>query len=261
MPHDGIHAYASVPFTADINDQGRLFLDHVGLVYHWARRLLPAHDRVSLTDLLRAGMLGLQQAVDTYDRARIEASFKDHATSYVRNALLYELCAVDHLESDVRATARRISAAEEELAQCLGRTPEEREIAWCLDITPETLATMRTEIELARVASHRRATEQVAIALEEREEEETAPLVVSFQAPESCERKAAILQRALLRLKEQERLVISLLYYEGLSVADTAKVLALSPSVVTELRSRALRSLRRAAAPLQLVMNDHEVVS
>jgi len=83
------------PYAADIPLHERLFLDNIRLVYHVARRMMHAEGgHGSLSDFLRAGMVGLQHAAETYDSAA-NVPFVRHATPHIRRAILYEVTMVN----------------------------------------------------------------------------------------------------------------------------------------------------------------------
>jgi RNA polymerase sigma factor for flagellar operon FliA len=243
------------PYSADIPIHERLFLDNIRVVYHVARRMMHAEGgRGSLSDFLRAGMVGLQQAAESYDSAS-NIPFIRHATPHIRRAILYEVHTVNDAVGGLCVTARQIRAAEEELTESLGRRPNESEVAWCLDMSVATLANVRAELERACITSLRRACANFDDVIESFCE-------AAVSGPDAdpgpgavvrTEHDVEALKSAFLRLNEQERLVLTLVYYESLSTADVACVLRLSVPLVVQMRAKALQVLRRSFRPLYLI--------
>src|SRR5512132_2526742 len=102
--------------------EAQLVADHLPLVHHVVHELLgrlPQH--VSRDDLVSAGMLGLVQAARTFDPTH-GVPFDRHAANRIRGALLDELRAIDWASRSVRANARRLASADEQLTARLGRS-------------------------------------------------------------------------------------------------------------------------------------------
>ena len=107
-----------------------LLVDH----YHYLvertaqhlRRKLPG--AVELDDLISAGVFGLMNAVEAFDRGRA-VQFKTYCVHRIRGAILDELRRTDWVPRSVRSRAGELSGAVQSLELHLGRRPSEREIA------------------------------------------------------------------------------------------------------------------------------------
>jgi RNA polymerase sigma factor for flagellar operon FliA len=149
-----------------------------------------------------------------------------------------------------RRKTRSIAVARETLTRTLGRSPEPSELATTLGVDAETLWRWQADVEgavhvpLDRSASdHDGATVTPADVLGNGEELSDDRL--------AREEEVALLREALLGLKDQERTVLSLYYFEELKAREIAEVLGVSESRISQIRSKALGLLRNILAPLQ----------
>ncbi len=132
----------------------RLVREHLPLVRHAVAEVVgrvPRH--VSRDDLESAAMLGLAQAARTFDPGR-GIAFERHAGNRVRGALLDELRGSDWASRSVRARARRMQRATEELAVRLGRIPSVAEVAAELGMAPESLHKLLGDVHRATILNY-----------------------------------------------------------------------------------------------------------
>ena len=234
------------------NDTTRdaILRQHLGLVYHVAQQL--AHARandVELDDLVSAGTLGLIDAVEHFDTTR-GLAFSTFAAPRIRGAMLDELRRLDRVPRSVRRKTRQIDGVSIALAGVLGREPGHAELAEGLGIDLATLWRWQTERESTHVVSieggagsgdaGRSAGEWLA---GETGEEIDDSITLG--------QEAALLRDALLEIPEQERTVLSLYYFEELKLNDIARILEVSESRVSQIRSKAILRLRRRLAKLR----------
>lgn len=225
--------------------------EHLGLVHHVARKLkrgLAAE--ADLDELVSAGTVGLIHAADSFDASR-GLAFSTYAAPRIRGAILDELRKQDHATRSVRRKTRDLAAARDRLTHALGRRPTEAEMAEALGIDLPTLWRWTADAESAA---------PVSIDRPRREGDERAPAPADLLADEraaaveehvALSEEAAILREALLGLKEQERVVLSLYYFEELKLHEIAKVLGVTESRVSQIRTRALGRLRTDLAHLR----------
>src|SRR5213082_630688 len=129
----------------------REHLPLVGYVVSEIAHRVPGH--VSRNDLVSAGMLGLAQAARSFDPER-GIAFDRFASTRIRGALLDELRGRDWASRSVRARARGLQAAHEELTNKLGRTPNPDEVARMLDIPTETVHKLVDDVHRATVLNY-----------------------------------------------------------------------------------------------------------
>ena len=232
-------------------DQNKLVAQMAPLVkriaYHFMARL-PAS--VHVDDLIQAGLLGLLDAAKNFDDTQ-GAQFETYAIQRIRGSILDELRRQDHVPRSIRRKTREISAARESLMRATGRAPEDREIAAQLGIDLDTLWRWQSEIEgahhvpLDRAPGDREAT---APTPSETLSNEAEPGVEDAL---NHEQEVRILREAILKLKEQERVVLSLYYFEELKLHEIATVLDLTETRVSQIRTKALGKLRGELLPLR----------
>jgi RNA polymerase sigma factor for flagellar operon FliA len=216
----------------------------MGLVHHTAGQIARrVGDAVAYDDLVGAGSLGLVQAFGGFDPDR-GVSFVTYATTRIRGAVLDELRAADWRPRSVRTRARELESAASGLHASLGRPPRHVEVAKALDIDPATYWKWRGDAETGAV-----------VPLDERAGGPTGdrtpladrladPAAVSpDHALEESERAVQV-QAAIRELSEQQRTVLSLCYYEGLSLRQVAEVLHVTESRISQIRTAAIRNLR-----------------
>src|SRR5688500_5160232 len=226
----------------------RLILTYAPLVKYVAGRLgsgLPAH--VDEGDLVSYGLLGLIAAIDRYDPGR-DVKFETYAIARIRGSILDELRALDWVPRSVRSRAREIERAIAELERKLGRAPSDEEIASKLSISGTELEEALTNIsrssiaaldELWTVSGSGGGGDQIALIDTIEDESEPDPQAALSQS----EVKDAIAD-AIARLPEREKLVVTLYYYEDLTLREIGEVLGVTESRVSQLHTKAILRLK-----------------
>jgi RNA polymerase sigma factor for flagellar operon FliA len=232
--------------TGDQRLRDRLVLTYAPLVKYVAGRLgsgLPAH--VDEGDLVSYGLLGLMGAIDRYDPAR-DVKFETYAIARIKGQIIDELRAMDWVPRSVRSRARDIERAIAELEAKLGRAPTDEEISGKLGISTDELEESLSEIARSSIA----ALDELwtvsgsggdQVSLIDTIEDERAP------DPENTfsrtEQKEAIAD-AIARLPEREKLVVTLYYYEELTLREIGEVLGVTESRVSQLHTKAILRLK-----------------
>lgn len=238
---------ASSPGSAveiDLIVRDRMLNEHLGLVHHVARQLSRslAND-VDFDELVSAGTIGLMNAVDSFDATR-GLAFSTFAAPRIRGAILDELRRQDHVPRSIRRKSREIAAAREALIRRNGCAPEEKEIAAQLGVDPDTLWRWQSQIE---------GVHHVALdaPMSDDDSRSATPAQVLTGMPGeqieddlNHEQEVEFLRDALVRLSEQERIVLSLYYFEELKLHQIATILELTESRVSQIRSKAILKLR-----------------
>jgi RNA polymerase sigma factor for flagellar operon FliA len=223
---------------------------HIGLVHHVARQLANRlSTEAELDELVSAGTLGLLQAAESFDAGR-GLSFSTYAVPRIRGAILDELRKQDHVPRNVRRRCRDVARARDELAGALRRTPTHAEVAHTLGVSGEMVRRWEFDAEGAAM----RSLDQPV-----RAEEEGATLgeticderALSIEDLLSHEQEVEQLKRAIMRLREQERTVLALNFFEELKLQEIAQVLGLSVCRISQIRTAALAKLRGELAPMR----------
>jgi RNA polymerase sigma factor FliA len=231
--------------TGDQNLRDRLILTYAPLVKYVAGRLgsgLPAH--VDDEDLASYGLLGLIGAIERFDPSR-EIKFETYALGRIKGAIIDELRSLDWVPRSVRSRARQIERTIGELEAKLGRAPNDDEIAGKLgvsqeDLDDDLLKISRTSIaaldELWTVSG---AGDQVSLI---DTIEDTAGPSPTASLDETELREA--MADAIAGLPEREKIVITLYYYEELTLREIGEVLGVTESRVSQLHTKAVLRLK-----------------
>jgi len=225
-------------------DRDRLILVYAPLVKYVASRVavgLPQN--VEQGDLVSYGMFGLIDAIEKFDLER-GFKFETYAIARIRGAILDELRSIDWVPRSVRAKARALEQAYAKLENELRRTPTEAEIAIELDLTDDQLQTTLSQISFIGLA----ALDEVMGGGERGESMTLGDTVAdSGEGPvaafEVVEMKQ-ILADAVSGMPEREKLVLTLYYYEGLTLAEIGRVLGVTESRVCQIHTKAVFQLR-----------------
>ena len=196
---------------------------------------VPSH--VSRSDLVSAGMLGLAQAARSFDPER-GIAFDRFASTRIRGAMLDELRGRDWASRSVRARARGLQTATDELMNKLGRAPTPHEVATMLDVPAETVHKLVDDVHRATVLNYD------SLVLEGDGE--------SFIAGDEASPEEAILDRerkaylidAVHALPERLQRVVTGYFFEERSMQDLADELGVSESRISQLRAEALLLLK-----------------
>src|SRR5438874_3935672 len=226
--------------------RARLILTYARLVKYVAGRLgsgLPAH--VDEGDLVSYGLLGLMGAIERYDPDR-DVKFETYAIARIKGSIIDELRAMDWVPRSVRARARDIERAIAELEKKLERAPTDEEIAGKLGITEGELEDSLTDIARSSIA----ALDELwtvsggdgdQVALIDTLEDESAPDPArSLSVTEQKE----TLAEAIARLPDREKRVVTLYYYEELTLREIGEVLGVTESRVSQLHTKAILRLK-----------------
>lgn len=204
---------------------------------------------VELNDLINDGILGLIDAIEKYDDAR-GVKFETYAITRINGAILDALRSLDWVPRAVRQRARELERAYQELEAEFGRVPTEDELAEKLGVSRKELDNMMQRVRGTAVLS-----------LEEflpNEKGYEIPLVDTLKdsegdvttAVEQREIRSALVT-AVEALAPQERTVISLYYFDGLTLKEIKSALNVSESRVSQIHAQAVIHLRQKLRELR----------
>ncbi len=218
--------------------------DYMPMVLALARRLhrtLPRH--IEVDDLTSAGYLGLVDAAQKFDGAK-QTQFRTYAEFRVRGAMLDSLRELDCGTRSLRRRVRDIEQARRTLTLRLGGAPEEADLACELGIT-------LFELRETLAAAHTLETESLQAEREDADGQDLLASLVDPSAPDAltlclkgeCKQ---LLVDAIESLPERERLIITLSYYEELTLREIGDLLSVTVSRVSQLRTAAVKRLQSA---------------
>ena len=233
-------------------DRERLLMEQLPQVRYIARRIherLPRH--VPFEDLVHAGVLGLMDALQKFDREK-HVQFGSYAKFRIRGAILDSLREMDWSPRDLRRKARQLEEAHNRLRSALGRNPSEQELADELGIELADLQHLLGEIDGLEVGSLKVQSprdgkeEDICEYLPNHPEE--SPLMVCLRSE-----MKELLVRSIAELPEKERQVLALYYFEELTMKEVGAVLGVGESRVSQIHSMAVVRLRARLAELTRV--------
>jgi RNA polymerase sigma factor for flagellar operon FliA len=223
----------------------RLILHYAPLVKYVASRVatgLPAS--VEQADLVSYGMFGLIDALEKFEPARGN-KFETYAIPRIKGAIIDELRAMDWVPRSVRFKAREIEKAYADLESMNKRAPTEREIAERLGVSLPELHDVINQIsfvsvlaldELLSVGSDR--GEQVSLI------DTLADRGVDLAHGLEGQETRGLLAAAINSLSEREKIVVTLYYFEGLTLAEIGDILGVTESRVCQIHTKAVGQLR-----------------
>jgi len=232
-----------------IPDRDRLLLEHLSTVRYLARRIherLPQH--VDLDDLISAGVVGLIDAFSKFDHSK-KVQFKSYAQFRIRGAILDSLRTLDWSPRELRRKGRAVEEAIRSATQRLGRAPSEQEIAAAMELSLNDYQQLLGDLKGLEIGS---------LHMERTEDSGDEELAYIPGSPEEdplfrC-LKGEMKQRladAIDELPEKERLVLTLYYYEELTMKEIGLTLGVVESRVSQIHSSAVLRLRTALAGLR----------
>jgi RNA polymerase sigma factor for flagellar operon FliA len=250
VPDDNADAlaelWAKYKATRDTALRERLIIHYSPLVKYVAGRVgvgLPSN--VEHADLVSYGIFGLIDAIDKYDLDR-SIKFETYAISRIRGAIIDELRSIDWIPRSVRSKAREVERAYAALEAELHRAPTDSEVADRLGIPLSDLQQIFSKVsyvnvvaldELLNVGGERGDKLSLLDTLEDPKAEDP---VEAFESEET----KFLLSRAINQLPEREKIVVTLYYYEGLTLAEIGKVLGVTESRICQMHTKAVMQLR-----------------
>jgi RNA polymerase sigma factor for flagellar operon FliA len=231
--------------SGDDGAREKLILHYAPLVKYVASRVatgLPAS--VDQADLVSYGMFGLIDALTKFEPGRGN-KFETYAIPRIKGAIIDELRAMDWVPRSIRFKAREIEKAHTDLEAMLKRQPTEGELAERLGISRRELHEVVSQIsfvsvlaldELVSVGADRGEQVSLIDTLADRGTDPTSGV-------ESQETRS-LLAAAINELSEREKIVVTLYYFEGLTLAEIGGILGVTESRVCQIHTKAVGGLR-----------------
>lgn len=201
------------------------------------RGLLPPS--VEEGDLISYGVIGLLEAMDRFDETR-GVPFEAYATMRIRGAIVDGMRAMGWLPRGAYQRAKQLRAAIDSLEQRLGYAASESELAGEMGLDPEAYASLVMEAAPVTLLPMEELTQLM-------DQSHDNALVLERHRRALVETLAG----AIERLPERERLVVSLYFYEQLTLKEIAQVMTITEGRVCQLKTQALLRLRSALQRLK----------
>ena len=240
----GINRYKRIFDT----DQGKidaklrqeLVIKYAPLVKYIAERMairLPPN--ISREELISAGIVGLIDALDKFNSA-MGIKFQTYAEHRIKGAMLDELRKMDWIPRSIRKDIHRIEDAITAVKYRLGREPEDHEVAQEMNIDIDSYYKMTSKAQGITLVSLDKVMPDGSTPKFTRQASNTPSPFDELKIKELKK----IISRALVSLSKKEQLVISLYYYDELTLKEIARVLDLTESRISQIHSKAILRLR-----------------
>ena len=219
--------------------QERLIAEFAPKIRIMANRLssrLPAH--LDVDDIINVGVIGLMDAMTKYDPER-ETMFKTYAEFRIRGAMLDEIRAMDWVPRSIREKASKLRGVYQSIEQREGRPATEEEVAGELEIDLPTLHKMLQQV------SHTAVLSLDDLGVDSDREVNILECIAQESTPDPLQDLLQqdtwdLLGEAIDRLPHKERMVVTLYYYEELTMREIGSVLGITESRVSQLHSQAI---------------------
>lgn len=225
----------------------RIILHYLPLVKYVAGRVasgLPTF--IDRRDLIEYGIFGLIEAVEKFDLKK-KVKFETYAALRIKGAIIDELRSMDWVPHSTRAEARKLERTYIEMENRLKRVPKDEEVAQELGITMKELERMLFRVsslsilsleDLKGIKYDNGGKTDIIEAIENPRHEDDPSLVLDVSEIKS------VLVNAIEKLPEKEKEIVTLFYYQGLTLKKIAEILGVSESRISQLRTKAILRLR-----------------
>lgn len=221
--------------------QEKIIIEYAGLVKLVAGRLsMYLGYNVEYDDLVGYGTFGLIDAIDKFDYSK-GVKFETYASLRIRGAILDQIRKMDWIPRSIRQKQRKIDVACQNIEHRFGRIAHDEEIAAELEITVDELENWQNQTKITNIISLDEFMEQGSEAKVEQS------LRADYDQPDRIVEKQElrdVLIKTLETLTEKEKKVITLYYYEELTLKEISRILEVSESRISQLHSKALQKMK-----------------
>ncbi len=229
-----------------LDKRNAMILEYLPLVKFIASRIasrLPNH--IEVNDLVNSGIIGLIDAIEKFDAGR-KIKFKTYAEFRIKGAILDELRALDWVPRSTRQKASKLERAYQEVEQRLGRAASDAEMMEHMGISAEEFDILVCEARGVALISLDELQGNDSDDNYERNllEYLADPEHLSPAQSMNLDQVYRIVGETIDQLPEKERLVISLYYYEELTMKEIGEILSITESRVSQIHTKAILRLR-----------------
>ncbi len=221
----------------------KIILEYAPLVKVVAGRLsMYLGYNVEYEDLVSYGIFGLIDAIDKFDYMK-EVKFETYASLRIRGSILDQIRKMDWIPRTIRQKQKKIESVIREIEQETGHAATDEEIANALGITDDEYLDWQSQMKVTGLVSLNEYMEQGSDVSQDYNRHTTS----HFESPEEHIEKTEltrILGEALELLTEKEQKVITLYYYEELTLKEISNILEVSESRISQLHTRALQKMK-----------------
>lgn len=224
--------------TRDPKIKNELLLNYVDLVRSVVLRMMPVYRGYNeFDDLVSCGVLGLMDAIDKFDLSQ-NVKFQTYAAVRIRGEIIDHMRRSDWAPSSLRRKISAVNDAAEALENELSRSPTEEEIAAKLDMKPKDVRDVLEKSYMFNLVHFEDMLTETWTSIPGSADDESPEAFVENREVQS------VLTDIVATLPEKERTVISLYYFEEMTLREIAEVLGVSESRVSQIHSKVLLKLR-----------------
>lgn len=232
--------------TKSLEDRDKLILHYAPLVKYVAGRLyLKAPPHVDQADLVSCGIFGLMDAIEKFDLSK-NIKFETYAISRIKGAIIDELRTLDWIPRSIRFKAKELERAYTNLENKLKRTPTDEEVSQEMGISVKKLHEMLSQVSntaliaLDETLSVGKNKEGRVGLIDIVEDQRGIEPTTMFELTEM----KTMLAQAIDTLPVREKTIITLYYYEGLTLKEIGDILGVTESRVSQMHTKAILQLR-----------------
>ena len=234
--------------TKEKNIKDELILEYAPLVKYLAGRLsVHIGHRVEYDDLISYGIFGLIDAIDKFNLEK-GVKFETYASLRIRGAIIDNIRKLDWVPRDLRQKNKLLEQTYAQLEIELGREPDETELSEKLGLSTEETRDLIKKASVVNLVS-------LDDYLEENHED---VFLSSDDSPEKMYQKQEvtdILVSAIDKLSDKEKKVVTLYYFEDLTLKEISKIMGVSESRISQLHSKSVVKLRAKLGKYKSVLN------
>jgi len=227
-------------------DRNQLILDHIPMIKFIATRIanrLPPN--VQTEDLIEAGIIGLLDAIEKFDASK-DVKFKTYAEFRIRGAILDELRAQDWTPRSVHQKVKRVEKAYIDVEQRKGRAATDEEVASEMNMPLDKYHKLINQVRNVSIISLEDLTK--VLPMEEKDniieclknsQDETIYEKVNLKQVKD------LLSKAINELNTKDQMILSLYYWDELTMKEIGNILGLAESTISERHTKAMISLKQ----------------
>ncbi|MCK9479809.1 MAG: FliA/WhiG family RNA polymerase sigma factor [Firmicutes bacterium] len=236
-----LNVWQEYSLTKDIRLRNEIILQYSFLVKLVVCRLMPNYKccAADYDDFISYGTLGLIDAIEKYDTSR-DVKFETYASIRIRGSIIDNIRKRDWLSSSLRQKIKRVETAFERMEAMHGRPATEVEVAGYLNMDLKELQSALTDSYLANIVYFDQLVANSTCQ---------HMLANKTDLPEECFEKKEmkqILAGSINKLSKQERMVVTLYYFEEFNLKEIGLILGVSESRISQIHSKSLTKLRNS---------------
>lgn len=220
--------------------KNKLVLHYIDRVKSIVLRMIPNYKGYSnYDDMLSCGILGLMDAIEKFDTTR-QVKFEYYATMRIKGEIIDYIRKQDWAPSSLRRKIKNISNAYSELENKLHREPNDEEVAEFLGMDEDDLKKTLEKSQMFNIIYFEEMA-QAAHPWENSVQDQSETMEEKMETNETVR----TLENIIDGLPEKEKLVVTLYYYEEMTLKEIAQVMSVSESRISQIHSKAVMKMRK----------------